>query len=122
MNTTVLFLALISVCLSVTGQVLFKQGMTLVTQQITVNAPVFTWFSALLNNASIITGLLAYVASTGVWLAVLSKTELSKAYPFIGLGIAGTMLLSYWLFDEPITSYKLVGTAFVIIGIILLAK
>lgn len=101
---------------------LFKHGMDNITKQTNIQVEFFTWVTALLTNVSIVAGLFAYVASTGVWLLVLTKTELSKAYPFIGLGVVGTMLFGYWLFNEPLTTQKLAGTAMVVAGIILLAK
>jgi multidrug transporter EmrE-like cation transporter len=61
------------------------------------------------------------VASVGFWLIVLSRLEVSKAYPFVGLGFILTMLFAYVFLNEPITAMKLVSTSFVFLGIILVS-
>ncbi|WP_232788102.1 EamA family transporter [Paraglaciecola sp. MB-3u-78] len=76
---------------------------------------------SIVTNISVISGLSAYVASVGFWLIVLSRMDVSKAYPFVGLGFILTMLFAYVFLNEPITLMKLVGTSFVFIGIILVS-
>jgi multidrug transporter EmrE-like cation transporter len=66
-------------------------------------------------------GLFAYVASAGVWLYVLSQLEVSKAYPFVGLGFVLTMLFAYLFLNEPITALKLTGTLLIVSGVVLVS-
>jgi multidrug transporter EmrE-like cation transporter len=56
------------------------------------------------------------------WLYVLTKVEVSRAYPFVGLGFVGTMLFAHFLLHEPITLQKLIGTMLVVSGVFLLAR
>ena len=67
-------------------------------------------------------GLAAYISSAAIWLVVLSKIDVSKTYPFVGLGFIGTMLFAYWFLNEPITMTKVIGTVLVVIGIILITQ
>jgi multidrug transporter EmrE-like cation transporter len=74
------------------------------------------------TNISVLLGLFAYVASAGVWLFVLSKVDVSKAYPFVGLGFVGTMLFAFWFLNEPLTLSKIVGTSLIVIGVFIVAR
>jgi multidrug transporter EmrE-like cation transporter len=121
MTFLVFVLIIISIFLSVSAQILLKNGMSSqsVTQALS-SGPIDSILS-IVTNISILSGLTAYVASVGFWLIVLSRMDVSKAYPFVGLGFILTMLFAYIFLNEPITTMKLVGTSFVFIGIILVS-
>ena len=119
MNYLTLSTILISVLLSVLAQIFLKSAM---------NNIVFpqSWFSydalQVFINKYILLGLACYGLSMLFWLYVLTKVDVSRAYPFVGLGFIGTMLFAYYFLNEPITSQKLLGTLLVIGGVVLLAK
>jgi multidrug transporter EmrE-like cation transporter len=121
MNFFVFTLIIISIVLSVSAQILLKNGMSSqsVTQALS-SGPIDSILS-IVTNISVLSGLTAYVASVGFWLIVLSRMDVSKAYPFVGLGFILTMLFAYIFLNEPITTMKLLGTSFVFIGIILVS-
>jgi multidrug transporter EmrE-like cation transporter len=73
-------------------------------------------------NKYIFLGLTCYGASMLFWLYVLTKVDVSRAYPFVGLGFIGTMLFAYYFLNEPITAQKIVGTFLVVSGVVLLAR
>lgn len=75
----------------------------------------------ILSNLSVLAGLTAYVTSAAVWLIVLSKLDVSKAYPFVGLGFILTMLFAYFFLNEPLTYLKIIGTIFIFVGIVLIS-
>lgn len=121
MNAITLSMILISVSLSVIAQILLKQGMASTAIQTALSAPLLNLITAIATNVSVILGLGAYVSSAGIWLLVLAKIDVSKAYPFVGLGFIGTMLFAYWFLNEPLTTAKVIGTALVILGVYLIA-
>jgi drug/metabolite transporter (DMT)-like permease len=51
------------------------------------------------------------------WMAALSRLELSRAYPFIGLSFVLILLSSALFFDEPLTGWKVAGVALIVIGL-----
>lgn len=51
------------------------------------------------------------------WMAALSRLEISRAYPFMGLSFVIILLLSSPLFGEALTPAKVIGVALVIAGI-----
>jgi multidrug transporter EmrE-like cation transporter len=111
----------LSVLLSVSAQILLKHGMShpAVSQGLQTGVLDAVW--SIFTNFSILFGLSAYVASAGFWLLVLSKLDVSKAYPFVGLGFILTMLFAYFFLNEPLTTTKIAGTLCVCAGIILIS-
>ncbi len=63
----------------------------------------------------------AFIASV-FWVLAMTKLELTVAYPFMSLAPAIVFLFGVYLFDEPLTTGKVVGIIFIIIGLILTVK
>ena len=59
---------------------------------------------------------------TVFWLIALSKIELSVAYPMLSVGYVLLMILSYFLLNETITVYKVIGTLLVVAGVTLISR
>lgn len=114
-------LILISVILSVAAQILLKHGMSSPSVTQALQTDTIEGMISIATNISVILGLSAYVTSAGVWLIVLSKLDVSKAYPFVGLGFILTMFFAYFFLNEPLSSLKLVGTSFIFLGIVLVS-
>jgi multidrug transporter EmrE-like cation transporter len=58
----------------------------------------------------------AFLASLA-WMAAMTRFQLSYAYPFMSLNFVLVLLLSVWFFQEPLTLPKVVGLAFIVLGI-----
>lgn len=56
-----------------------------------------------------------------VWIFILRKLPISFAYPFMSLSIVIILTVSYYIFSEPITLYKLFGSCFIVLGVTLIA-
>lgn len=65
--------------------------------------------------------LAAFLASL-TWMAALEKFELSFAYPFMSLAFVVVLIASYAFLNEALTYQKLVGFAFIIIGLIIASR
>jgi len=63
----------------------------------------------------------AFLASL-FWMAALKEFHLSKAYPMMSLSFLCVLFLSHYLFGESLNLQKLVGTAFVLVGIVIISK
>ncbi|MFB0612640.1 SMR family transporter [Aurantiacibacter poecillastricola] len=77
---------------------------------------------AIMLNPGIILAMAVYGVSILVWMFVLSKTDVSLAYPFLGLGFAFVAIISFLFLNEPLGLQKAAGILVVSIGIILLAR
>jgi multidrug transporter EmrE-like cation transporter len=71
----------------------------------------------LLINPWIISAFLAALLASVAWMAAMTKLPLSFAYPFMSLAFVLVMVFSSILFNEPITTHKMVGVALVILGL-----
>jgi multidrug transporter EmrE-like cation transporter len=67
-------------------------------------------------------GLICYGVSLLVWLYVLSRAEVSFAYPFLGLGFVFVALASVLWLGETLPPARLAGTALIIAGVLVLAR
>jgi multidrug transporter EmrE-like cation transporter len=123
MNGNTLIIILISVCISVLAQVAFKYGVSspYVRAGLEAGGPLRTVL-AFATAPAILGGLVLYGIGTVLWLTALAKTELSQAYPFVGLGFILTAILGSVLFDDTLGPVRLLGIAVVIVGIVLVAK
>ncbi len=70
----------------------------------------------------ILLGLLCYVLSVVAWMVVLSRVEVSVAYPLASLGYIITAIAAFYLFNEPFTSIKIIGIAVIIFGVFLITR
>ena len=57
-----------------------------------------------------------------LWQQVIARMPLSTAYMFKGLALIFVLLISALLFDEIITLNNVIGSAIIILGIVLYAK
>lgn len=67
-------------------------------------------------------GIISYGLSLLFWLYVLSKMELSKAYPLVSLGYVFSMVFAYLWLDESITALKIAGVILIITGVVCISK
>ena len=78
------------------------------------------WFLLLLVlNPWVVSSLAAAFLAFLCWIAAMTKFDLSYAYPFVSLTFIFILLLSGLFFQEPITTYKVLGISLIIAGVIL---
>jgi drug/metabolite transporter (DMT)-like permease len=122
MPLPVLLAVLSSVLLSALAQIALKAGMTRPDVAAALaggGAPGIAL--AVGTEPRVLAGLGLYGLGMLVWLFVLSRIDVSLAYPFVSLGIVVTMALGYLVFGEAITLARAGGAALIIGGILLLA-
>jgi len=69
----------------------------------------------------ILLGLALYAASVVNWVVVLSRMEVSVAYPLMSLGYLVTFVLGVWLFNESVSVTKIAGLAVILVGVVLIS-
>jgi len=67
-------------------------------------------------------GLACYGISVAVWVAALSRTEVSLAYPFLSLGYVVNAAAAWYLFGENVSPQRILALAVIILGVWLLAR
>jgi multidrug transporter EmrE-like cation transporter len=115
-------LILCGVLLNAGAQLLLKAGMSQIGHFEFSLANAMPIGLKVLENPPIISGLFLYVMSVGVWLLVLSRVQVSFAYPMLSIGYVVNALAAYYLFGEPMTSLRMMGIFIIIAGVYLVAQ
>ena len=113
MSLHLTFLIICSVTMSAAAQIMLRQGMRLLDPRV---GPA-TYILDVIMNLQVQIGLAVYGGSMVLWLLVLSKIEVTRAYPFVGLGFVLTMAFGVLYLNESFHYTKLVGTALIVAGI-----
>ena len=102
------------------GQLVMKHGMNTVGKN---NAgQVVSKMSGAFLNPFVLGGLALYGISALVWMIILSRVNLSFAYPMVSLGYVFVVIASRYLFQEPVTALRLIGTLVICFGVYLITK
>ncbi len=114
--------ALLSIIFSVAAQFSLKHGMSGSTAQLYKLKP-FTLqnFVTLLTQPSILGGFILYGLGALVWLSVLSKWDVSKAYPLVGLGFVFTAMVGA-LIGEQVSIQRFSGILMICLGVWVVAR
>lgn len=114
-------LILTSVFLGAIGQVLVKFGAVNLTLNFS-SEYILSSILSILKNVPVMCGILSYGISFLLWIKVLSKVELSYAYPMVSLGYVIIMIFSYFFFKENISFLRVVGVLLIIMGVVLVSR
>jgi drug/metabolite transporter (DMT)-like permease len=93
------------------GQVLFKLASTALT-------PGFS-LRALVLNPYLASALVLYAGATVMWIHVLTRVDLVRAYPFAALSFALVPLFGYAVLGERIGVAYVAGVALIGLGVVL---
>ncbi len=110
------------VLIGTTGQLLLKTGMNHVGEfafSLQNLAPIAF---KVITNPFIVLGTCCYAGSLIVWLLVLSRAEVSYAYPLLSVGYIITAIMGYYLFGDALSLIRIAGIACVIVGVILITR
>jgi drug/metabolite transporter (DMT)-like permease len=123
MRGMILLLALVSITMSAVAQVLFKVGMgtAAMREALTAGAAARVARTVVLSPW-IVGGLALYGLGTVLWLAVLSRAELSQAYPFVGLSFVLTAIFGWLLFHDALSPSRIAGIAAIVVGVWLVGR
>ena len=118
---------LFTVLTNATAQLLLKQGMMHLSP-VTIGSLTFAGDTLIgkigqtLLNPWVIAGLATFVISMASHLFVLSKVELSFAYPFLSLAYVAVAVFAYYAFGEDLNYLRVAGIGFICVGTILIAQ
>lgn len=113
-----LAIALFSILLGATGQFLFRVGMLHYGRVSVEN--IWQQLFKIIFTPAIFSGFICFGVSSILWLVVISKWELSYAYPMVALGYVLAIFYGTFFLHESANIYKLFGSALILIGITIL--
>lgn len=116
------FVAFLSICCSVAAQFSLKAGMAAPAVKTAMAGPLsISSVAAVMLNIHVVLGFALYGLGAVVWLSVLSRWEVSKAYPMVGLGFLLTLVVGA-LLGEQVGVARVMGTVLICGGVLLIAR
>jgi drug/metabolite transporter (DMT)-like permease len=113
---------LFTVLTNAAAQLLLKQGMISLGPISFSSESLIQRVFQIVFNPWVFAGLFTFVISMASHLYVLSKVDLSFAYPFLSLAYVAVAILAWLLFKEDLGAMKIAGIAFICVGTILIAQ
>lgn len=104
------------------SQVLLKHGMTTIESFDLNGNSLLKVAPSIIFNFYVIAGLLVMVISMASHLVVLSRVDISYAYPFLGLSFVLITLWGYFVLSEDLNIFRIMGVAFICCGVALVAR
>lgn len=112
-----LLLILLTIAFTVIGQLLVKQGALEVGSspgQLR-QTPEFLWRA--FKNWYVLLGLASAALAAAAWVMALSRSDLTFAYPFMGLSIVLVLVMSGVVFGEQVPLTRWLGVIIVCLGV-----
>ena len=115
-------LILFTILTNFLSQIMLKKGMTVLPAFELTPSSVFGAAFSIIFNPWVFFGLITMVVSMGSHLLVLSRVELSFAYPFIGLTFVLVTCWGYFVLGEAVNVYRVSGVLMIVLGVLLVAR
>lgn len=111
---------LLSVCLNCCAQLFIRKGMLQVGE---MNMLRMAYNIGLLaSNIWLWIAMFCYAVSIILWMSVLSKVQVSFAYPFLSIGYVLSAVAGYLFFQESLSPVRIAGIAVICIGVVLILR
>lgn len=109
-------LVFINIVLLVLGQAIWKFGAKTIKLSFSFNG-----MKSFILNPYILGGGIVYIVATFLWIYILSKEDLSRVYPMQSLCYILGAIVGVMIFNETISSLKIIGLMLIICGAFLLS-
>ena len=115
-----IILILLSVLLNCAAQLLIRKGMLIEGEVGMQN--MLSHVGSMITNIWLWGAMICYALSIFLWMSVLSKVEVSYAYPFLSVGYVVSAVAGYALFNENLSPIRIAGIIVICIGVILISR
>jgi drug/metabolite transporter (DMT)-like permease len=113
-------LLVVAVLFSVTGELLLKHGMNQIGVLGLSN--LLPSLGRMARSPHILGGFASIAVGALFWLAVLSRVDLSFAYPMLSLGYVLVLVFSAVFLKEHVSWVRWMGTLLIIAGVVLISR
>jgi multidrug transporter EmrE-like cation transporter len=117
MNTVLIIASVLLNCLA---QLFIRKGMLMVGE-VTLTG-ISKFLLPMLTNVYLWGAMLCYAVSIFLWMAVLSKVDVSYAYPFLSIGYVVASVAGYYFFGENLSVIRIVGILVICLGVVLISR
>jgi drug/metabolite transporter (DMT)-like permease len=121
-------LIIFSVVMGVAGQLALKHGVGAAANRSSSGIAqsldrhsILTFLGSAATDKFVVLGFALYLLSALSWLIILSRVDLSFAYPLISIGYILIMVLSRFMFNEQLTTLRVAGTLMVCAGVFVIS-
>jgi drug/metabolite transporter (DMT)-like permease len=105
------------------GQSLLKAGVNRVgTLRFESIGAVVSFYAACLKSPFVLLGVLVVGIGFALWMALLSRADLSEALPLLGLAYIPWLFIGRFAFHEQITAQRVVGVLMIAAGVLLVGR
>lgn len=80
------------------------------------------WLIRVFSHPWIYGAFIGYLGAFFTWMSLLKHAPIGPAFAAAHMELITVSILSVWLFHEPMTIAKVFGAAFILVGVIFLAK
>jgi multidrug transporter EmrE-like cation transporter len=122
MTLAVFLLAVGSISLNACAQIALRKTMLAVGGPPNQLEGALAFGFAIVTNPWFILGMSCYAVSIGAWLIVLSKTEVSAAYPLLSIGYVITAIVGALFLGEHVGLARVAGIGLICGGLTLIAQ
>ena len=112
---------LFSIFVIVAGQLLIKNGLNTLGQ-IDFASGIVLAYSKIFFCPSVLFGLSLYISGVLAWKYVLTKMDLSYAYPFLALTYVLVAFSSMYFLNEQISPIRWIGIVTICFGVVLITQ
>jgi drug/metabolite transporter (DMT)-like permease len=82
----------------------------------------YSWMIAALTTPQVWLAILGYLATFVVWMLILQRMDLSKAFPITALCYVTVPVFAWLIFGETTSPARAIGIAFIVAGVMLLGR
>jgi len=115
------FLILTNVFLTVMAQIMLKQGMNQVGKVDSLEN-IWPLATKAITNPFVVGGIGVFGFTSMLWLIVLSRVEISVAYPMLSIGYILVMLWGWLVFNENVTVTRFLGAILICLGVFMITR
>ena len=115
-----IILVLVCVLLNCSAQFLIRKGMMVAGEMSMLN--IAQNIGSLITNVWFWLAMLCYGISVLLWMSILSKVEVSFAYPFLSIGYVVSAVIGYFFFGESLSAIRIAGIIVICFGVVLISR
>lgn len=80
------------------------------------------FFVRILSNIWVYGAIAGYIGAFIIWMTLLKYAPVGASFAASHLEIVSVTIVSYYLFNEPLNNYKIIGGVLILLGVLCLAK
>jgi drug/metabolite transporter (DMT)-like permease len=115
-------LVMTPISMGIIAQILLKTGMLQIGKFSVELSKLFGTFVGIFLNPFVLSGMFLYFAGSLIWLIVLSRIDLSFAYPLLSIGYIFIVLYSDIILKEEVSLVRWAGVLTIVLGVFLISR